>query len=257
MRIITLNANGIRAAVRKGFLPWLRRQQADVVCLQEVRAEPSQFPPELRRLRSWHLYSHEADKKGYAGVALLSRREPDRVQVGFGWPDVDCEGRYLQADFGSLSIASIYLPSGSSGPVRQAYKMDVLERLLGFLRALRRTGRDYVLCGDINIAHRKIDIENWRGNQNHSGFLPEERAWMDRLLGQEGWVDGFRQVNLEPRQYTWWSNRGRAWENNVGWRIDYQLISPALASVVRSAAIYRRKRFSDHAPLALDYDRAL
>ncbi len=256
MRIITLNANGIRAATRKGFWSWLGRQRADVVCLQEVRAQADQRPPEVARLRSWRAYWHDAEKKGYGGVGLLSRDEPDRIVYGMGIEDIDREGRYLQADFGRLSVVSLYVPSGTSGAVRQAFKMAALDRLRDHLGGLRRTGRQVVVCGDFNIAHRKIDIENWRSNQNHSGFLPEERAWMDELFGPAGWVDSFRVVNAEPRQYTWWSNRGRAWEKNVGWRIDYQVVTPGLAQTVRAASIYRRKRFSDHAPLRIDYEIA-
>ena len=254
MRVITVNLNGVRAAVRKGLLPWLSRQKADVVCWQEVRADVHQYPPELRRLRSWHLAVGASERKGYGGVAVLSRREPDRIVEGFGWPEIDREGRYVQADFGSLSVGSLYVPSGTSGAVRQAFKMDMLQRLACRLGRLSRGRRQYIVCGDFNIAHKAIDLENWRSNQNNSGFLPEERAWMDQLLGPLGWVDAFRVVNPAPRQYTWWSNRGRAWDKNVGWRLDYQMVTPGLAQAVQKTSIYRRNRFSDHAPLTIDYD---
>ncbi len=254
MRIITLNLNGIRAATRKGFYPWLRRQRADMVCLQEVRAAREDLPAEATRLRAWHTSWQLAERKGYGGVAIMARRAPDRIIEGLGIPEVDREGRYLQFDFGKLSVVSLYVPSGSSGPQRQSFKMDVLGRLLKHLRKLHKSGREYVLCGDFNIAHKKIDIENWRSNQKNSGFLPEERAWMDELLGPAGWVDAFRVVNSAERQYSWWSNRGRAWEKNVGWRLDYQVVTPAIGRRVEACGIYKRKRFSDHAPVTIDYD---
>ncbi|MBI4953130.1 MAG: exodeoxyribonuclease III [Myxococcales bacterium] len=257
MRVVTLNANGIRAAVQKGLCAWLARARADVVCLQEIRAGHGEVPPELRRLRSHRLFVAPATRPGYSGVALLCRREPDRVVSGIGWPAFDTEGRYLQADFGALSVASVYLPSGTSGELRQAFKMRALARFRRHLAALAASGREHLLCGDFNIAHRKIDLENWRGNQDHSGFLPEERAWLDALFGRAGWVDAFRAVCPEPRQYTWWSNRGRAWDRNVGWRIDYHVATPGLAARARAASIYKRRRFSDHAPLVVDYDGEL
>ena len=228
MRVISLNLNGIRAAAKKGFFEWLARRRADVVCLQETRAQVSQLSPELVRPRRRHAYFNDAEKKGYAGVALYSRLPPDRVRRGLGWDSADREGRYVQADYGALSVASIYLPSGSSGEERQAIKFDFLERLKPVLSRLCRDGRSYILCGDWNIAHRQVDLENWRANQKNSGFLPQERAWMDWLYDELGMVDAFRVLNQEPRQYTWWSNRGRAWEKNVGWRIDYQVITPDL-----------------------------
>ncbi len=254
MRVITFNANGIRAAVRKGFLDWLAMQNADLVCLQETKAQEQQLPAALYAPAGYHVYYHDAARKGYSGVALYARREPDAVLTGLGWPECDHEGRWLEARFGPLSVVSLYLPSGSSSPERQAVKFEFLARLLEPLRALRASGRDCMLCGDWNIAHRQIDLKNWRANRDHSGFLPEERAWMDQLFGALGWVDAFRVINPDPDQYTWWSNRGRAWEKNVGWRIDYQVITPSLSGTVRAAAIYRDQRFSDHAPLTLDYD---
>ena len=257
MKIMTLNANGIRSAARKGFFEWMLAQRPDVVCLQETKAQEHQLPLEVQKLRGYYGYFHDAEKKGYSGVAIYCKREPERVQAGLGWPDMDAEGRFLQVDFGSLSVISLYLPSGSSGPERQAVKFDILDRLLPVLKKLRRSRRDYIICGDWNIAHKTIDLRNWRGNQKNSGFLPEERAWMDEVLDELGWVDAFRAVNQEPEHYTWWSNRGRAWEKNVGWRIDYQIVSSRLKDAVRSAAIYKEQRFSDHAPLTLTYDYEL
>lgn len=257
MKIMTLNANGIRSAARKGFFEWMLAQRPDVVCLQETRAQEHQLPLEVQKLRGYYGYFHDAEKKGYSGVAIYCKREPERVQAGLGWPDMDAEGRFLQVDFGSLSVISLYLPSGSSSPERQAVKFDFLDRLLPVLKKLRRSRRDYIICGDWNIAHKAIDLRNWRGNQKNSGFLPEERVWMDEVLDKLGWVDAFRAVNQEPEQYTWWSNRGRAWEKNVGWRIDYQIVSSRLKDAVKSAAIYKEQRFSDHAPLTLTYDYEL
>jgi exodeoxyribonuclease-3 len=257
MRIITFNVNGIRSAAGKGFFAWMVRQQADVVCLQETKAQQDQLQGPEFRPRGWHAYFHEAEKKGYSGVAIYSRRKPEKVITGLGWPDIDAEGRFIEARYGTLSVISLYLPSGSSGEDRQAIKFSFLDRFMPYLRGLRRRRREYILCGDWNIAHKPIDLKNWRGNQRNSGFLPEERAWMDELFGSAGYVDAFRLVNREPEQYTWWSNRGQAWAKNVGWRIDYQVISPGLTKRVRDARIYKAKRYSDHAPLIMDYDYPL
>ena len=254
MRIITLNVNGIRSAAAKGFFPWMVRQRADIICLQETKAQQEQLVDGAFLPYGWHAYFHDAEKKGYSGVAIYSRRKPDNVITGLGWPDIDVEGRYIEARYGALSVVSLYLPSGSSGAERQTVKFGFLERFMPYLRKLRLKRREYVLCGDWNIAHRQIDLKNWRGNQKNSGFLPEERAWMDELFGPAGYVDAFRVVNQKPEQYTWWSNRGQAWAKNVGWRIDYQVISPGLADRVRHARIYKEKRFSDHAPLIMDYE---
>ncbi len=253
MKIISFNANGIRAAARKGFFDWLAEQDAEVVCIQETKAQRHQLD-ETFFPAGYHCHYHDAEKKGYSGVAIYSRTPPQRIVEGLGWPDMDAEGRYLQFDFPNLSVVSLYLPSGSSSEARQAIKFSFLERFEPHLRAIRASGREFILCGDWNIAHKPIDLKNWRANQKNSGFLPEERAWMDRLFGEWGFVDAFRRVNPEPEQYTWWSNRGRAWEKNVGWRIDYHVITPGLAEKVRSAAIYKDQRFSDHAPLTLEYD---
>ncbi|MBL8250495.1 MAG: exodeoxyribonuclease III [Candidatus Competibacter sp.] len=256
MRVISFNVNGIRSAAAKQFYPWLREQRADVVCLQETRAQSQHLPTAHYHPVGYHCTYQDAKRRGYSGVALYARREPDEILSGLGWPECDLEGRWLEARFGQLSVISLYLPSGSSSPERQAVKFDFLKRLVKPLRALRASGRDVILCGDWNIAHKEIDLKNWRANRNHSGFLPEERAWMDKLFGSLGWVDAFRAVNPHSDQYTWWSNRGRTREKNVGWRIDYQVVTPGLADKVRAAAIYRDQYFSDHAPLTLDYDYA-
>ena len=253
MRIITVNVNGIRSAHTKGFHTWLAEQGADVVCLQETKAQVEQLQDEVRAPASWHTYYSDAEKKGYSGVALYARRQPDKVVYGLGFDDFDREGRYVQADFGSLSIASVYLPSGSSSAERQQMKFRFMALFMPWLMTRRADGRDYILCGDWNIAHRVIDLKNWRSNQKNSGFLPEERAWLDQLFDDVGYVDAFRVVNQEADQYTWWSNRGQAWAKNVGWRIDYQIVTPALRERVRGASIYKDARFSDHAPLVMDY----
>jgi exodeoxyribonuclease-3 len=253
MRVITLNLNGLRSAARKGLYPWLRRQRADIVCLQELKAQDDQLSAREFWPPGFHCYYHPAERRGYSGVGIYCRREPDQVIQGLDWPEFDCEGRWIEARFGQLCVVSLYLPSGSSGESRQTVKFHVMAELMPRLRALRRSGREYIICGDWNIAHKPIDLKNWRGNQKNSGFLPEERAWMDELFGPAGFVDAFRVVNDQAEQYTWWSNRGQAWAKNVGWRIDYQVVTPGLADRVEAASIYKRKRFSDHAPLIMDY----
>ena len=253
MRVITVNVCGIRAAAAKGLFSWLRRQRADFICLQETKSQEHQLASHDVRLSGYHSFFCDAERPGYAGVALYSRTAPTRVVRGFGAPEFDREGRYLEVQVGALSVVSLYLPSGSAGPERQASKFRFLEAFTPHLVRLRRRGRHYILSGDWNIAHRPIDLKNWRANQKNSGFLPEERAWMDRLFGPAGYVDAFREVCPEPELYTWWSNRGQARANNVGWRIDYQVVSGSLAGRAHAARIYRQKRFSDHAPLVMDY----
>ena len=254
MRIISANLNGVRSAARRGFFDWMCAQDAAVVCLQETKAQRHQLEDAVFHPDGWHNFYHDAAKPGYSGVALYSRVEPDEVISGIGWPDVDAEGRWLEARFGKLSVVSLYMQSGSSSEARQKIKFEFMERFLPHLRSLRRKRREYIICGDWNIAHREIDLKNWRGNRKNSGFLPEERAWMDRLFGEAGFVDAFRVVEQGPDHYTWWSNRGQAWAKNVGWRIDYQVITPGLKDRVQRAAIYKDQRFSDHAPLLIDYD---
>jgi len=253
LRVITCNVNGIRAAARKGFYPWLAAQQADVVCLQETKAQAQQLTDPLFNPLGYHCYYHDAERKGYSGVALYSRRAPDTVRIGLGLPYVDSEGRYLEAHFGDLRIVSLYLHSGSAGPLRQALKFRFLDDFLPHLQALQQAPGNTILCGAWNIAHRPLDLKNWRANQKNSGFLPEERAWLDTVFGPVGLHDAFRLLHPDAEQYTWWSNRGRAWENNVGWRIDYQIITPGLRERVQAAQVYTAQRFSDHAPLIVDY----
>jgi exodeoxyribonuclease-3 len=252
MKVISLNANGIRAAARKGLFTWLEKESADVVCLQETKAQEQQLDGKFCPA-GYHCFYHDAERKGYAGVALYSSKAPDQIIAGFGVEEFDREGRLLEARFGKLSVVSLYAPSGSSNEDRQASKDRFLDRFMPYLRSLRRKRREYIICGDWNIAHKAIDLKNWKSNQKNSGFLPHERAWMDMLFGKAGFIDAFRVVNQEPDQYTWWSNRGRAWEKNVGWRIDYQVVTPGLRDKIRSVRIYKDERFSDHAPLIIQY----
>lgn len=257
MQIITLNLNGIRAAVKKGFLPWLSAQSADVVCVQELKARLPDLSTDMLSPDGYRGYFHCAAQKGYSGVGIYTRKTPDRVIEGIGITDIDAEGRFLQVDFGNLSIVSIYLPSGSSGEHRQAAKFYFMEQFFPVLQNLMASQRQIILCGDWNIAHQEIDLKNWRSNQKNSGFLPEERAWLSDVFDRIGFVDVFRRLNSEPDQYTWWSNRGQAWAKNVGWRIDYQIATPAIAQTARSVSIFKDERFSDHAPLIVDYDHTL
>ncbi|MDO9103803.1 MAG: exodeoxyribonuclease III [Methylovulum sp.] len=254
MRIITFNANGIRSAERKGFFNWMQLQNADIICIQETKAQTHQLDLDCYYPKGYHCFYHDADKKGYSGVALYCKKQPDNLISGIGWPDFDAEGRFIEAQFGNLSVVSLYLPSGSSGEERQTIKFSFMERFMPYLQDRLQSGRDMIVCGDWNIAHKEIDLKNWRGNQKNSGFLPEERAWMTQLFADGQWLDAFRLINQEPEQYTWWSNRGQAWAKNVGWRIDYQIISASLKDKVAATAIYKDERFSDHAPLTVDYD---
>jgi exodeoxyribonuclease III len=258
LRIISTNLNGIRSAASKGFLDWLAEQQADVVCLQELKAQGADLSEAMRNPPGLQGYFHCADKKGYSGVAIYCRRRPQRVLEGLGIEDIDREGRFLELDFGPLSVISLYLPSGSSSEERQQIKFSFMERFFPHLARLRSEGREIVICGDWNIAHREIDLKNWKSNQKNSGFLPEERAWLSRVLEDLGWVDVYRQLHPEAtgEAYTWWSNRGQAWAKNVGWRIDYQIATPGIAARARAASVFKAQRFSDHAPLIIDYDEA-
>ena len=253
MRIISVNVNGLRSASSKGFFEWLDQSGADIACLQETRILPHQIDAS-HQPHGWFCEFFPAERPGYAGTAIYSRQKPDTVARGLGFPLCDSEGRWIEARFGDLTIASLYLPSGSASEEAQARKDLFLGEFLPRMREWRSTGRKMIVCGDWNIAHKPVDLKNWRGNQKNSGFLPHERAWLDTLFGEAGYVDAHRRL-LAPDQaeYTWWSNRGRAWDNNVGWRIDYQVISPDLAGRLRAASVYRDQRFSDHAPLIIDY----
>ena len=254
LRVITLNLNGIRSAFAKGFSRWLARQRADCVCMQEIKAHKSDLPNAILMPRGVCGHFHFAEKKGYSGVAMYCRSDPDAVSTGFGSREFDPEARWLRADFGRLSVVSLYLPSGTTSAARQEAKFRFLDEFLPVLRKLAASGREFILCGDWNIAHKEIDLKNWRSNQKNSGFLPEERAWLTEVFERAGWVDVFRRLDPRPEQYTWWSHRGQAWAKNVGWRIDYQIATPGIAAKALKASIYKTKRFSDHAPLSIDYD---
>jgi exodeoxyribonuclease-3 len=254
LKIITLNVNGIRSAQRKGLFRWLPAQKADVICLQETKAQEPDLEGADFAMKGYERHLHSAQKKGYAGVALYSKRKPDAVVKGFGVKEFDDEGRFVEARFGKLAVISIYLPSGSAGPHRQASKFRFLDCFLGHLKKLKARKEEIILCGDWNIAHKEIDLRNWRGNRKNSGFLPEERAWLTQVFDEVGFVDVFRRLNAKAEQYTWWSNRGQAWAKNVGWRIDYQIATSGVAQTARRESIYLKKRFSDHAPLVIDYN---
>ena len=306
MRIITVNLNGIRSAAGKGFYEWLDGQDADIVCLQELKAQEQDMTAQMLAPPGYHGYFHYAEKKGYSGVGLYCRDQPKQVIAGLGIAEFDSEGRYLCVDFTNFSVVSLYLPSGSSGEDRQAVKFKFMAAFLphlrnmmaptpvsergatrllpqsaGFaitsdlasvigsssriasssisnvsqphLRKLRNSGREVVICGDWNIAHQQIDLKNWRGNKKNSGFLPEERAWLTEIFDEVGFVDVYRKLYPDQQAYTWWSNRGQAWAKDVGWRIDYQIATPGIAALAETASIYKAQRFSDHAPLTIDY----
>lgn len=265
MRIISFNANGLRSAAKKGFFDWFREQDADVLCVQETKAQEHQlagsvdldkvFLPEGYRA----FFRDASTKKGYSGVAIYTRREPDEVRTALGWAPFDEEGRYIEARFGNLSVVSFYIPSGSSGELRQGFKFEVMDWLKPQLDEWARSGRDYVLCGDWNIVRSRLDIRNWSSNQKNSGCLPPERDWLNGLCGEPagedgpGWVDAYRALHADGQDYTWWSNRGAARANNVGWRIDYQLVTAGLRERLRACAVHPAPRFSDHAPFSVDY----
>ncbi|MDG0995531.1 MAG: exodeoxyribonuclease III [Gammaproteobacteria bacterium] len=253
-KIISLNANGIRAAARKGFFLWLAQEDADVVCIQETKAQFDQLKDDPQfQPQGYHCYYVDAVKKGYSGVAVYSREKPLKVVPKLGVEEFDNEGRYLELQFEKFAVVSLYAPSGSSSDERQAAKFRFMDVFMPHLKNLKRRKKPYIICGDWNIAHREIDIKNWRGNRKNSGFLPEERAWLDELFDKEGYIDVFRELNDEADQYTWWSNRGQSWANNVGWRIDYHIASAELSGRVSNEEIYKDERFSDHAPLSISY----
>ena len=255
MKIISFNANGIRSAANKGFFDWLRQQKADVTCIQETKAQEEQLTdPMFRPDRHHCFYKDASTKKGYSGVAIYSRREPDEVRSALGWGPFDDEGRYIEARYGNLSVVSFYIPSGSSGDLRQDFKFQVMAWLKPILDQWLASGRDYVLCGDWNIVRSALDIKNWKSNQKNSGCLPAERDWLNgscaeaTAAGEAGWIDAYRELNPEGQDYTWWSNRGAARANNVGWRIDYQFVTPSCAIACSVARSPRRRAFPTMRP---------
>ncbi|MFW2390005.1 MAG: exodeoxyribonuclease III [Polyangiales bacterium] len=254
MRVLTLNVNGLRAAVRKGFYDWLQGQDADFVCVQEIKARPEQLSERELAPDGYHAFYEPGERKGHSGVALFTRVEPDEVRHGFGSAEFDPEGRYIEARFGDVSIASVYVPSGTSGEVRLAAKYRFIDEFSAHLARLAASDRHCILCGDWNVAHKEIDLTNHKANQKNSGFLPEERAWLDRVFGPLGFVDAFRQLNAGPGEYSWWSQRHPTTrDRNVGWRLDYQVVTPGLGDCVVGASMLREPRFSDHGPVTIDY----
>ena len=254
VKIISANVNGIRSATQKGFIDYLGRVDADIVCVQELKAQEPDMKPEMKNPHGMHGVWHCAEKRGYSGVAIYSKRAPDNVQIGMGIEEFDREGRFVRADFGGLSVISLYLPSGTSAPERQELKYRFLDAFYPMLNEMKAEGRDIVVCGDWNIAHQNIDLKNWKGNQKNSGFLPEERAWIGKVIAELGWTDMWRTLYPEIPGYTWWSNRGQAYAKDVGWRIDYHMTTPSLYDLAREAHVYKDEKFSDHAPLVVDYD---
>lgn len=262
LRLVSLNLNGIRSAANKGWVEWAEKSAIDCMGVQELKAQAADLGGRFDQVAGLQGHFHYADKKGYSGVGLYTRGTPSDVITGIGEPEFDAEGRYVEARFDTpqrkLSIISCYFPSGSSSDERQQAKFRFLALFYPYLELLKAT-REFILVGDVNIAHREIDLKNWKSNQKNSGFLPEERAWMSRALDELGLVDVHRTLRPDDtgEAYTWWSNRGQAWANNVGWRIDYHLATPALAALARSASVYKAQRFSDHAPLTVDYELSL
>lgn len=254
MRIVSANLNGIRSATTKGFLDWMRQDGADVICLQELKAQAADMTPAFLNPEGYFGFFHYAEKKGYSGVGIYTRQQPDKVVTGLGIPEFDAEGRYLQVDIGNLSVVSLYLPSGSSSEERQTVKFDFMGRFWPTLANLMQSGREVVICGDWNIAHNEIDLKNWKGNLKNSGFLPEERSWMTKVQQELGWVDIWRTLYPAVPGYTWWSNRGQAYAKDVGWRIDYHLTTPGIGGTAKASSVYKDQKFSDHAPLIVDYD---
>ena len=257
-KLTSLNLNGIRSATSKGLEAWLAQVQPDCICVQEVKAQAADVAGRFEELAGLKGYFHFAEKKGYSGVAIYTRHTPSDVIIGYGSHEFDAEGRYIELRFDTparkWSIISAYLPSGSSGEERQLAKFRFLAEFYPHLRQLKAE-REFILCGDVNIAHQEIDLKNFKGNKKNSGFLPEERAWMTQLLSESGLVDVYRQLQPTATDdcYTWWSNRGQAYAKNVGWRLDYHLATPALAALARTEHIYKLQKFSDHAPITVEY----
>lgn len=254
MKIINVNLNGIRSAAKKKFFTWVEEQKADFICIQEVRAKESQLNDNIFKISGYNSYFVSAEKDGYSGVAIYTKHKPAKIITSLEIPITANEGRYIQLDFTEFKIASIYVPSGTSGEIRQNIKFEFLDAYAKILKRQIKEKIPYIICGDFNIAHKNIDLKNWKSNQKNSGFLPEERAWLDLVFDKIGFIDAYRYKNPDKIEYTWWSNFANAWQNNVGWRIDYQIISPQLKDKILNTTIYREQKFSDHAPLIIEYD---
>lgn len=252
-KIISYNVNGIRAAMKKGFLDWLNAAKPDIVCIQETKAQGDQIPIFDFEAAGYKTYLLSAVKKGYSGVAILTKEEPDNVVYGMGIPKYDDEGRFIRADYGDISVVSVYHPSGSSGELRQAFKMQWLDDFQQYVNELKKERPKLIIAGDYNICHKPIDIHNPVGNKNSSGFLPEEREWIGKFI-ENGFVDSFRHFNSEPHHYSWWSYRANARANNKGWRIDYQMVSENLKDKMKRALILPEAKQSDHCPITLEID---
>lgn len=253
VKIISYNVNGIRAALTKGLADWLAASAPDVFCIQELKAEASQFDVKIFENMGYHCYWHSAQKKGYSGVAILTKIQPRHVEVGCGIPDIDQEGRIIRADFDGFSVMSTYFPSGTSGDERQGFKYEFLDKFYTYIEELKKTVPHLIICGDVNICHKEIDIHNPVSNKNTTGFLPEERAWVTKFL-ESGFIDSFRQFNQEPHQYTWWSFRFNSRAQNKGWRIDYQFAAEPLHASLQRAAILSEAFHSDHCPTLLEME---
>jgi len=254
-KVISANLNGVRSANTKGFFQWMQGQNADVVCVQELKAQAADMTPEMLAPFGMHGAFHYAEKKGYSGVGIYAKRKPEQVTIGFGSKEFDAEGRYVRMDFEALSVISVYLPSGASAPERQEAKFRFLDEFFPHLETLKNENREFIICGDWNIAHTAQDLKNWKSNQKNSGFLPQERDWMTRVFNELAWVDTYRHVEPDTTDdcYTWWSNRGQAWANNVGWRIDYQVATSTIGRAAKQAEVFKAQRFSDHSPLIVSY----
>ena len=254
MRIITVNVNGIRSARKKGFFEWISKQNADFICLQETRAQLHQLDEEIYFPKGFNCFYNDSQKKGYSGTAIYCKKKPLETIFSLGWDPCDSQARFTQVNYKNIIIISMYIPSGSSSDEALKNKFIFHENIFLYLKSLIKQRKNIVICADWNTCHKEIDLKNWRANKKNSGFLPEERAWLDSLYFDLGLIDGFRLLDQRPDQYTWWSNRGNAYENNVGWRLDYHVITPGLKHASRNVSIYRDERFSDHAPVIMDFD---
>lgn len=253
LKVISINVNGIRSAHNKGLFDWLKTENPDIVCIQEIKANIEDIPNELINWNNYHTHFYPAQKNGYSGVAIFSKQKPDNTIIGLDNSRIDDEGRYLQFDFPDFSVISLYLPSGSSGPEKQQNKFHFMDHYKPILLNKIKSGREYIICGDWNIAHQEIDLKNWKGNLKNSGFLPEEREWVTELL-KSGFIDAYRHMYPNDPGYTWWSNRGQAYAKDVGWRIDYHMLTPGIAKKLHRGSVYKLQKFSDHAPLIFEYN---